>query len=55
MALWKHDAKFREIRIDVFRARPGFATLVKAFELAHVVSINHGKFASWECSMVVRL
>lgn len=39
----------------IFRATPDLATLVKAFELTHLLSINHEKSASWDFSIVVKV
>lgn len=39
----------------IFKAIPGLATLVKAFELTHLMCINHKKSSSWDFSIVVKL
>lgn len=36
----------------IIRTTPGVATLVKAFELSHLMPVNHAKSASWDFSQL---
>lgn len=36
----------------IFRGKPDVVTLMKAFELSHLMPVNHAKSASWQFSQL---